>query len=53
MAISSVRSFSDPDEYCSSFRDFQYDLTVTDGGDFAAEHVRVESAQGSVTTVFQ
>ncbi len=42
MAISSVRSFSDPDEYCSSFRDFQYDLTVTDGGDFAAEHVRVD-----------
>ena len=42
MPISSVRSFSDPDEYCSSFRDFQYELTVTDGGDFAAEHVRVD-----------
>ena len=41
MPISSVRSFSDPDEYSSSFRDFQYELTVTAGGDFAAEHVRV------------
>jgi len=42
MPISSVRSFSDADEYCSSFRDFQYELTVIDGGDFAAEHVRVD-----------
>ena len=45
MPISSVRSFSDPGEYYSSFRDFQYDLTVTDGGDFAAEHVRVDLHQ--------
>ena len=42
MPISSVRNFSDPDEYFSSMRDFQYELTVTGGGEFAAEHVRVE-----------
>ena len=42
MPSSAVRSFIDPDEYCSSFRDFQYELTVTNGGDFAAEHVRID-----------
>jgi AraC-like DNA-binding protein len=42
MPVSSVRSFSNPDDYCSSMRDFRYELTVTGGGDFAAEHVRVE-----------
>jgi len=42
MPISSVRSFSDPDDYSSSFRDFQYELTVTGGGDFTAEHVRID-----------
>jgi len=41
MPISSVRSFTDPDEYSSSMRDFRYELTVTGGGDFTAEHVRV------------
>ena len=42
MPISSVRSFRDPDEYSWSFRDFQYELTVTERGDFASEHVRVD-----------
>lgn len=42
MPVSSVRCFSDPDEYYSSFRDFQYELTVTGRGDFAAEHLRVD-----------
>ena len=42
MPISSVLSFRDPDEYCSSFRDFRYELTVLKGGKFAAEHVRVD-----------
>ncbi len=41
MPSSTVRSFTDPDEYSSSFQDFQYELTVTRGGDFAAEHVRI------------
>ena len=39
---SSVRQFTDPDEYSSSFRDFQYELNVTVGGSFSAEHVRVD-----------
>jgi AraC-like DNA-binding protein len=42
MPISSVRSFSDPDEYSESFRDFDYDFAVTSGRAFAAEHVRVD-----------
>ena len=42
MPISSVQSFTDADEYSSSMRDFRYELTVTGGGDFTAEHVRVE-----------
>ena len=42
MAASSVRKFTDPDDYSSSFRDFQYELNVTIGGDFAAEHIRVD-----------
>ena len=42
MAASSVRKFTDPDDYSSSFRDFQYELNVTVGGDFAAEHIRVD-----------
>ena len=41
MPISSIRSFGDPDEYCSSFRDFQYEFAVTGRGDFASKHVRV------------
>jgi methylphosphotriester-DNA--protein-cysteine methyltransferase len=41
MPISSVRSFTDPDEYSSSMRDFRYELTVMSGADFTAEHVRV------------
>ena len=39
---SSVRQFTDPDDYSSSFRDFQYELNVTVGGGFAAEHVRLD-----------
>jgi AraC-like DNA-binding protein len=39
---SSVRQFTDPDDYSSSFRDFQYELNVTVGGGFAAEHIRVD-----------
>jgi len=39
---SSVREFTDPDDYSSSFRDFQYELNVTVGGRFAAEHIRVD-----------
>ena len=42
MPASSVRQFTDPDDYSSSFRDFQYELNVTVGGGFAAEHVRVD-----------
>ena len=42
MPASSVREFTDPDDYSSSFRDFQYELNVTVGGAFAAEHVRVD-----------
>jgi AraC-like DNA-binding protein len=42
MPISSVRSFGDPDEYSSSFRDFEYEFAVTSGRAFAAEHVRVD-----------
>ena len=42
MPASSVREFTDPDDYSSSFRDFQYELNVTVGGGFAAEHVRVD-----------
>lgn len=41
MPVSSVRSFTDPGEYSSSFRDFQYELTVTGGGAFEAEHARI------------
>ena len=42
MPASSVRQFADPDDYSSSFRDFQYELNVTVGGGFAAKHVRVD-----------
>jgi methylphosphotriester-DNA--protein-cysteine methyltransferase len=42
MPIASVRSFSDPDEYSGSFRDFDYEFAVTAGRAFAAEHVRVD-----------
>ncbi len=42
MPASSVREFTDPDDYCSSFRDFQYELNVTARGGFAAEHIRVD-----------
>ena len=42
MPASSVRQFTDPDDYSSSFRDFQYELNVTVGGGFAAEHIRVD-----------
>ncbi len=42
MAASSVREFTDPDDYSSSFRDFRYELNVTVAGMFAAEHIRVD-----------
>ena len=42
MPFSTDRSFGDPDEYCSSVRGFQYDLTVTNGGKFAADLIRVD-----------
>ena len=42
MPSSVVRSFIDPDDYSSSFRDFQYELTVTGRGKFTAEHARVD-----------
>ncbi len=42
MPMSTVRSFSDPDDYCSSVRGFQYDLTVTNRGIFEADLVRID-----------
>jgi methylphosphotriester-DNA--protein-cysteine methyltransferase len=41
MPISSVQSFTDPGDYSSSFRDFKYELTVTKGRNFVAEHGRI------------